>query len=158
MSNTKNILKYQTEQLPLHFIMLGYMLLALGVWRIVVADWKGILYLIFSLVFIFFSSGIVINAETRQLKQYNGFFLIKWGKGMDISQALSLELVCSTETQRYSMLTLSKTESLEVFKLYMNMPDNDILLMAGKSDKIIERANEISNALQISLINKSDIL
>lgn len=141
----------------MHFIMLGYMLLALGVWRIVVADWKGILYLIFSLVFIFFSSGIVIKIENRQLKQYNGFFMIKWGKSMDISQALSLELVCSTETQRYNMLTLTKTESLEIFKLYMNMPDNDILLMAGKRDKIIERANEISNALQIPLINKSDL-
>ena len=154
MSSIKKTLKYKTDRLPLHFIVLGYMLLAVGVWRIVVADYKGILYLIFALFFILFRSGIDVNVDKKQIKLYNGFFFAKIGKYMDVKNAIGLELTYSSELQHQSVLTLTKTDSVEVCKLTINFPDNDLLLMAGEKEKIVKRANEISRALQIPLVNQ----
>jgi len=154
VSSIKKTLKYKTDRLPLHFIVLGYMLLAVGVWRIVVADYKGILYLIFALFFILFRSGIDVNVDKKQIKLYNGFFFAKIGKYMDVKNAIGLELTYSSELQHQSVLTLTKTDSVEVCKLTINFPDNDLLLMAGEKEKIVKRANEISRALQIPLVNQ----
>jgi hypothetical protein len=154
MSSTKKILKYKTDRLPLHFIVLGYMLLAVGVWRIVVADYKGILYLIFAFIFILFRSGIEVYVDKKQIKLYNGFFFAKMGKLLDVKNVTGLELTYSSEIQHQSVLTLTKTDSVEICKLSLNFPDNDVLLMAGEKEKIVKRANEISRALQIPLVNQ----
>jgi len=153
MSNTKKTLKYKTDRLPLNFIVLGYMLLAIGVWRIVVADYKGILYLIFALFFILFRSGIDVNVDKKQIKLYNGFLFVKMGKSLDVNKATGLELAYSSAVQHQSVLTLTKAESVEVCKLIINLPDNDVQLMVGEKGKIVKRANEISQALQIPLVN-----
>lgn len=154
MSSIKKTLKYKTDRLPLHFIVLGYMLLAVGVWRIVVVDFRGILYLIFAFLFILFRSGVDVYADKKQIKLYNGFFFAKIGKYMDVKNAIGLELTYSSELQHQSVLTLTKTDSVEVCKLTINFPDNDLLLMAGEKEKIVKRANEISRALQIPLVNQ----
>jgi len=153
VSSIKKTLKYKTDRLPLHFIVLGYMLLAVGVWRIVVVDFRGILYLIFAFLFILFHSGVDVYADKKQIKLYNGFLFVKMGKSLDVNKATGLELAYSSAVQHQSVLTLTKAESVEVCKLIINLPDNDVQLMVGEKGKIVKRANEISQALQIPLVN-----
>ena len=66
------ILKYSTGKLPPNFIYFGYMLFGLGIWRMAVSDWKGIMFFIISVVFLFLRSGIIIDTDNRKLKKWIG--------------------------------------------------------------------------------------
>jgi hypothetical protein len=101
-----------------------------------------------------FRSGIEVYVDKKQIKLYNGFFFAKMGKLLDVKNVTGLELTYSSEIQHQSVLTLTKTDSVEICKLSLNFPDNDVLLMAGEKEKIVKRANEISRALQIPLVNQ----
>ena len=75
------ILNYKTGKLPPNFIYLGIMLFVIGVWRMVVLDWKGILFFVISLLFLFIKSGIIIDTDNRRLKKYIGFLQLRKENG-----------------------------------------------------------------------------
>lgn len=151
-------LEYRTERLPLNFIALGYMLLAIGVWRIVVFDWRGILFIVVSVFLIFFKSGIIIDTDKKMLRKYNGIFSIKKGAWESIEQIISLQIVKTTETQTMSVLSLSRTETNDIYKLYLNMPDRNIELMKGNENDILKKAKRIATLIPTLLINQNDQL
>jgi len=104
-------LDYKTDRLPLNFITLGYMLLAIGIWRIIVFDWKGIFFLLLSIFLIFFKSGIIIDTDKKLLRTYNGIFFIKKGEWKNINQLTGLQILESKESQTMSVLSISRTET-----------------------------------------------
>lgn len=149
-------LEYKTDRLPLNFVALGYMLLAVGSWRIIVLDWKGILLLLVSVFLIFLRSGIIIDTDKKKLKKYNGIFFIKKGKWENIEQFTSLQIVKIRELQTMSVLSISTTTTNEIYKLYLNMPGDNIELMSGSKKKILKKAKRIASSLDTSLIDKTD--
>lgn len=151
-------LEYKTGKLPFNFITLGYMLLAISVWRIIVSDWKGILFLLLSGFFIFFRSGIIIDADTKKLKKYNGIFFLKKGKWEDIEQLTNLRIVKAREAQTMSVLSISRTEVYDNYKLYLRLPDRSIELMTGPKDDILDKASCIASSLHTSLVNSAEQL
>lgn len=150
------VLKYKTERLPLNFIILGYLLAATGVWRIIAGDWMGILYLIIAIFLIFYKSGIIIDVEKKMLKQYTGIFFYKRGKWQDIKSIVNLRLIKTKETRTMSVLSLSRIDVSETFKLYLTMPAQNLELMKGRKKEIIKMGQEISSALQIPLQSNDD--
>ncbi|MCF8304541.1 MAG: hypothetical protein K9I94_14805 [Bacteroidales bacterium] len=146
-------LEFKTGRLPLNFITLGYMLLAVGAWRIIVDDWKGILFLLVSVFLIFFKSGIIIDIDKKMLKKYNGLFLIKKGKWENIKQLTNLQIVKARETQTMSVLSISRTETNDTYKLYLYMPDKNIELMSGSKDDVLNKAKKIASSLHTSINN-----
>jgi hypothetical protein len=84
------ILNYKTGKLPLNFIYLGIMLFAIGIWRMVVLDWKGILFFIIALLLLSIRSGIMIDTNNRKLKKYIGFFVFKKGEWESIESIINL--------------------------------------------------------------------
>jgi len=151
------VLKYKTGNLPPNFIYLGIMLLGVGVWRIAVSDWKGILFFVVSLVCLFMKSGIIIDIDNRRLKKYVGFLMIKKGEWEDIRSFINLQITRTKETQSMNVLSVSRNETKDVYKLFMVLPDKRIELMSGEKDCIFKRANEISSSLQTSIIYESNI-
>lgn len=146
-------LEYKTDRLPLNFITLGYMLAAIGIWRIIVLDWRGVLFFLISILLIFFKSGIIIDTETRQLKRYNGIFFIKIGDWEDINQLISLQMVKSKETQTMSVLSISRTATNDSCELFLCMPDRNILLMKSSNNDVLIEAEKIASSLHTTLIS-----
>ena len=119
------ILNYKTGKLPPNFIYLGIMLFGIGIWRMVVLDWKGILFFIISLLFLFIKSGILIDTDNRRLKKYIGFFAIKKGEWESIKSIINLQIIKTKETQAMSVLSITRTETNDVYKLFLTLPNLD---------------------------------
>ncbi len=150
------ILKYKTGKLPPNFIVLGTMLLGIGIWRMVVLDWKGILYFLISLVLLFLKSGVLIDTENKRIKEYTSLFVILKGKWESIQSIISLEIIKTSETTRMSAASISRTDTKEVYKLFLNLPDNDIEFISGEKEYIQKNAEKLSSALQVSLKDNSN--
>lgn len=148
------ILNYKTGKLPPNFIYLGIMLFGLGIWRMVVLDWKGILFFLISLFLVFIKDGILIDTENRRLKKYTGFLVIKKGKWESIRSLMNLQIIKTREVQSMHVLSISRSETIDVYKLLLVLPDNKIELISGEKDYIHKQAENISNSLQTSIINK----
>lgn len=142
------ILNYKTERLPLNFIYLGLMLLGLGIWRMIVFDWKGILFFILSLLCLFIRSGIIIDTANKRLKRYTSFFVLRIGEWENIKTLIRLQIINTKETQSMNVLSLTRNETKDVYKLLMVLPDKKIELMSGEKDYIFDRAEKISSNLQ----------
>ena len=149
------ILNYKTGKLPPNFIYLGIMLFAIGIWRMVVLDWKGILFFIISLLFLFIRSGVMIDTDNRRLKKYIAFFAIKKGEWESIKSIINLQITKTKETQAMSVLSITRTETNDVYKLFLILSNRNIELMSGEKDYIFKRAEKIASSLQVSLNNKT---
>ena len=145
------ILKYSTGKLPPNFIYFGYMLFGLGIWRMAVSDWKGIMFFIISVVFLFLRSGIIIDTDNRKLKKWIGFLGIGYGKWESISAAVNLQINKTRETQGMHVLSISRSETVDVYTLFITLPKRKIELMSGEKEIILKRAEEISSTLQVPL-------
>ena len=148
------IINYKTGKLPQNFIYLGVMLFGIGIWRMIVLDWKGILFFIISLLCLFIKSGIMIDTDNKKLKKYIGFFIIKKGQWENIKSLINLQIIKTKATQSMGVLSISRTEAIVVYKLFLVLPDKSIELMSGEKDYIFNRAEQISNSLQTSVINR----
>ena len=149
------ILNYKTGKLPVNFIYLGIMLFGIGIWRMAVLDWKGVLFFIISLLFLFVKSGIIIDTDKRRLKKYIGVFVIKRGEWESIKSIINLQIIKTKETLSMSVLSITRIETKDVYKLFLTLPNRKIELMRGEKDYILDRAEKISSSLQVSLINKT---
>ena len=145
------LINYKTGKLPPNFIYLGILLFGVSLWRMMVLDWKGILLFAISLLCLFIKSGIIIDTDNKRLKKYIGFFAIKKGEWEDIKQLTDLKIIKTKETQNMSVLSLSRTETNDVYKLILVLPNKTIELMSGEKDFITKAANEISYELKIYL-------
>ena len=149
-------LDFKTDRFPINFITLGYMLSAIGVWRIIVFDWKGIFFLLLSIFLIFFKSGIIIDTDKKLLRKYNGIFFIKKGEWKIINQLTGLQIIKSKESQTMSVLSISRTETNDIFKLYLIMPDRNIFLMKGSNNDMLKKGKKIASSLHTSLISNTE--
>jgi len=147
------ILKYKTGKLPPNFIALGFLLLGVSVWRIIVLDWKGILFFLISLLLLFIKSGIIIDTDNKSLKKYIGIFVIKKGEWEDISNLSNLQIIKTKASQSMNVLSINRVETSDLYKLIMILPSKKIELLAGEKDYIIKISEEISLALQIEILN-----
>lgn len=155
-NDLKMILNYKTEKLPFNFISLGLMLCAIGVWRMIVLDWKGILFFIISILLLFIKSGVVIDTDKRRIKKYIGLLMIIKGEWEDVNSVVNIEIINTRESQTMSTLSISRTETNDVYKLYMNLPDRNIELMSGKEGYICDRAKKIASLLKTSVVNSAN--
>jgi len=142
------LINYKTGKLPPNFIYLGILLFGVSLWRMMVLDWKGILLFAISLLCLFIKSGIIIDTDNKRLKKYIGFFAIKKGEWEDIKQLTDLKIIKTKETQSMSVLSLSRTETNDVYKLILVLPNKTIELMSGEKGFITKAANEIYYGLK----------
>jgi|GEM_PF-764725 len=144
-------LNYKTGKLPFNFTALGVLLLAVSIWRMAVSDWVGILFLLVSLFLLFFRSGVLIDPKDKRVKKYVGIFGIRKGKWKKIDSLMNLEIIKTQEAQTMSVLSVSRTESYHIYKLYMNFPDHKTELLSGKKEDISRKAEDISILLQTTV-------
>lgn len=146
------ILKYKTGNLPPNFIALGFLLLAVSVWRIVLLDWKGILFLIISILCLFIKSGLIIDTDNKRLKKYIGFFTIKRGKWEDINTIINIQILKTKASQSMNVLSINRIETKDLYKLILVLPNKKIELMSGKKEDIIKISKEMSHSLQTEVL------
>ena len=145
------MLNYKIGKLPPNFIYLGYLLMLIGIWRIIVLDWVGILLLLFAVILVFLKSGIMIDTNKKRLKSYISVFSFIKGNWVDISLLKQLTVVKVKTSQNMHVLSISRTESKIVYKLMGVVANKKIELMTGNKDFVLKSAKEISEKLQINL-------
>jgi hypothetical protein len=125
------------------------MLLGLGVWRMILFDWKGIVFFIVAMLCLFIRSGILIDPDNKKLKRYTGFFAIKIGEWENINDLIRLGVIKTRETQSMNVLSLTRNETKEVLKLMMVLPGKRIELMTGEKETLFSKAERISSVLHV---------
>jgi hypothetical protein len=129
------------------------MLLAIGVWRVIVQDWIGILFLIISLILIFIKIGVLIDVQNIRLKKYIGIFTFKKGKWQSIKNITHIKIKCVQESQIMNVVSISRSQSNEVYSLVLVLPDTDIELISGNEKHIRKIAIEISKSLNTNVLD-----
>ena len=120
----------------------------------IVLDWIGILFFPIALLFLFLKSGLIIDAGTRRLKKYIGLFFIKKGEWEDIKLIHHLEILKVRKSQSMNVLSIRRTETKDVYKLILVLPNKSIELMAGEKEFIIKTSKEISLSLQTTVLDR----
>jgi hypothetical protein len=149
----KMILNYETGKLPPNFIALGAMLVVIGIWRLIVLDWIGIMLFAIGIVLFFIKSGVIIDTESKRLKKYFGFFGIMKGEWEDFKSLNYIQIFKIKAIQSMSVLSISRTEIKEVYKLLMILPDKSIEIMSGEKDYVTKVVKEVSSILQTKVFN-----
>ena len=149
------MLRYKTGKLPLNFIALGVILLAVSIWRIMVLDWSGIPFLVVSIVLLFIESGVVIDPDSRRVRRYIGLFTVTKGEWEDVSSLINLQIIRSRESRTMNFISISRTETNDTYNLYIKLPNRNVELMSGKKEDIQSRAEEIASALKASVVNNA---
>jgi hypothetical protein len=149
-------LKYKTGRLPYHFIILGYLLLALGIWRISLYDWAGIAYFLLAVIFLFFRSGLIIDTRHKKMMIYSGIFFIRFGKYLDISTAKQLLIEERQESSAIHVQSISRTDSKTVYRLFIILQEEQIELLAGERKDILKMSKQISEGLCLDIIDRTD--
>lgn len=143
---------YKTGNLPQNFVILGYILFAISIWRIIMTDYLiGIVVLIVSIFLIFLKSGISIDTENKKLKRYNGIFILKKGEWQYISTAKEILIHSFKQSQNLNVLSISTTQTNLVYKFLLNLEEKKIELMSGQEKKIDKLAKKISETLNIPI-------
>lgn len=149
------IRNYTTGKLPANFIYLGILLLGISIWRMIVLDWTGIVLFIISLLCLLLRSGILIDSEHLRIKKYIGFLGINTGKWEVVESIVNLQVIKVKETQGMNVLSISRTEIREVYKLLLVLPGKSIELMTGDQNLIFKNGNEISSLLNTEIVNRT---
>lgn len=97
----------------------------------------------------------MIDTDNRRLKKYIAFFAIKKGEWESIKSIINLQITKTKETQAMSVLSITRTETNDVYKLFLILSNRNIELMSGEKDYIFKRAEKIASSLQVSLNNKT---
>ncbi len=122
-----------------------------GIWIALREDWKGILMLLAGIILVFIESGIIIDPDQKAIKQFTGIFFLKPGKWKGIALSTGIVVIKTKETQTMHVLSLSRSVTDDIYKLWLLMPGQNIELMSGTKSKILRRAEAIKNALGIDL-------
>ena len=144
---------YTTGRLSPSFLSLGVMFLIIGIWRISVLDWIGILILIIALLILFITFGVIFDFENKKIKKYSAVFGFKKGVWIDISSAKNIFLTEIKQSQTTNLLSISRTDKMLVCKLFITLSDKKIGIITGKKNKITKIANEISQNMKVEIIN-----
>lgn len=146
---------YKTGRLLPHLVALGGLLILTGILLTVTQQWVGLLFVLIGFVLFFFRHGVLIDTDKQEAKQYSGIGFIKSGTWQDISIADSLQIITISESQAMSMLSINRLSYQDIDKLYLVLPDENIILMKGTSKKIVAPARELAAALKLELVDKT---
>lgn len=143
----KNQMNIKTGSLPTNFVALGIIFIAVGAWRLVVSDWFGIPLVIIALLLLLIKSGVIIDAEQKRIKKYVGYFGLKKGEWVDISSLINLQIAKTKASQRMNVLSISRIETKEFYKLFLVLSNKRIEILKGDKEYIMTKAKEISSFL-----------
>jgi len=144
-------LSYKTERLPLNFLMLGFSLALIGIATTINGDYEGCLTLLLAIPLLFTQSGVIIDSENQRIRKYTGLFFLRFGKWVEITAALHLQIIKVRETKGMAVLSIGRNETNIVQKLLLVMPHNPIEILSGKQEKVEKIAREIAENMNLEL-------
>ena len=148
-------LNYKTGKLPPNFLILGYLLLLIGCWRLFLADWIGIALVALALLILFIRSGIVIDTQQKRMKKYIGILGYKNGNWEDISSLIHLGIVKGKIFQSMYVASIKRSEERTVYKLLLVFPSNQVEILHGEKEEVAQTANEIAKVLNTVIVDKT---
>jgi hypothetical protein len=135
---------------------MGFLLLLLGVWRLTVIDYSGILFLFSGLILVLFHYGVQFDPDQKRYRHYKGIFSFIRGKWIDMNDVANLQIERIIQSQNMFVGPIGRTETEEVSRLIFNYPDGEYMQVAsGEEDKILKLAKKISMAYNLDIINES---
>ena len=147
------MLDYKTGKLPPQMTALGVFLFAIGIWRMFLLEWIGVVLFVLSLLLIFVRFGVLIDSNKKQYKKYISFFTLKKGDWEDISTLKNLLIARTKATQSMNVLSINRTQQDKLYRLFLVLPNKKISLMSNEKDFILLAAEEIASKLETTIVN-----
>lgn len=149
-------LNFTTGKLPTPLISLAYLLLAIGIWRIFILDYLGIIFLVVSIFLLFTKSGVIVDTKLKKLKKYTSFIFIKKGKWEDMLPLKNLIITKILETQNSVFLSFSRTDKRYKYKLAIIFADKKVeILRKADYNAVKSIADELASELDITITDKT---
>ncbi len=143
-----------TGRLPMQFLIIGWVLIGVGIYQLILGDPIGIIFIPLILIS-FFKSGISIDFKRNRLKEYVGGRFLRIGKWKSIEGAQSLEIKKSSWSQEYNVSTISTVTTVSTSSLYLKLPDKKIMLLQAKKKRVLKKAEKIAALLHIPIENNN---
>ncbi|MBN2893467.1 MAG: hypothetical protein JXL97_16455 [Bacteroidales bacterium] len=144
------MIKIKTGKLPTNFVFLGGILLIIGAWRLFLYEWYGALIVLVGLFLFLINSGVLVDSLNKKMKNYVGMLSLKFGKWTDISSLKIITVTKSVESQKINVLSISRTEKNEVYKMFFEFENSKILILRGEKDYVQNIAKKIKAEFKIN--------
>lgn len=142
---------YKTGKLPPNFVFLGILLLGIGIWRMIVLDWVGVLLFLLGVLAFFTHSGLSIDGKAKRLRKYIRIYGFKAGPWQDIPGLMNLRISRARFSQTMHIRAATTTTTEGVYKLHLVLQTGILELLQGKKDWILQKAEEIAEELHTSI-------
>ena len=136
-----HILKTENSKLPIHFLMIGFVLLIVGVIFLISFDWKALL-IVPGLAITFVSSTNILNLkDSSKIEETSIFRVVFIRRKSEIPKPEYIVLRSISYSQRQNVLSISRTDTIQKYCVNFVCPDNKIYTVYSGG---IEKAKEIS--------------
>ena len=144
----------KTEKLPIHFIILGYVLLITGIWRCFAGDWKCIFWLVISLFCLLMSEGIVINSNSKIIKNYISILLVRFIKKKETGPVEKIVIRKTNRKENMSVASITRTYNTFSYSLTAVYQDGETEIMEGSEKKVHKVAKNIASMSGIEILEE----
>lgn len=144
-------LKYSTGHLPLHFRILGALLILIGVWRLMLADWSGLIPIVAGAAILFLQSHLVFDLSQKKYRSQIELLGLHFGTWHPTQPFTGLTITTITQSQTMSVRAASRVETDTHHQLIANTANGNISLLDGDNPTIHAAAQHIAQALAIPI-------
>ena len=148
-------LKYATGHLPLHFRILGALLILIGAWRLMLADWSGLIPIVAGAAILFLQSHLVLDPIQKRYRSQIELLGLHFGTCQTTQSFTGLTITTITQSQTMSVRAASRVETDTHHQLIANTANGNISLLEGDSPTIEAAAQQIAQALSIPITGLS---
>lgn len=133
---------------PQQFVILGYLLIGIGIYFLIINNWIGIIMIPAGFIFSFLFINQDLDIDNRKTREYFGFLGMKFGKWKDIPEVEYVTVFQERMIQGKNVVSISSYHSEESYMVDLIISPKERISAAKYVDK--EKAIEKGMALALA--------
>ena len=140
---------------PQQFVILGYLLIGIGIYFLIIYNWIGIIMIPTGLIFSFLNINLDLDTKNRKIREYFGFLGMKFGKWKDIPDLEYITVYRERMIQGKNVVSISSHHSEESYKVDLIIRRNKKIHVGNfvKKEKAIEKGLELARDFNCKLLD-----
>ena len=143
---------------PWHFQILGWVMIPVGIFGVVLNPIAGIIFFILGLLFVLSHEGIEIDKNEKMFRKYNSLFFIKLGGWQKYDEFVKLYINPVRTSQKiYTRVnTTSAIKNCE-YKAYLKQYDEEKIFLMGLKgkEKLVKHLVPLAEYLELEITDNS---
>jgi len=140
---------------PPQFVILGYLLIAIGIYFLIISNWIGIIMIPVGFIVAFLNINQDLDIKNMKYKEYFEFLGIKFGKWKDIPIIDYVTVFRERTIQGKNVVSISSHHTEENYKVEMIINRKEKISVAkyANKEKALEKGLELARALDCKLLD-----